>query len=458
MFLYLYHSFWGYLFRIKEIFLSSQREFWYNLREWLREQGMNVYVYINLIVILVILSIVIYIKWQFPFWNTMPVFHSYDYWRFYCVSKPYIIKPKLSLAKGSGYYNFELVKTYSYDVLSHLVNESMKEDMIDLMKKYYFTTDNTFNTNTIADIDTIMTGQIQPSYVSFYNEQSFDISNNTIFLPVGCITSHCYNVYLQKTKQSLPIYYLDYLSIPNDSREYNSISINKTSHKKKILIQTHLYNQRLQNSVVQISLFKKEGSPIRGLVPFVKYKTFFFSLNVAKKTIPLGDHFTILRIYNENIKCLKELLEERNGFEISITADIPNIVGQIKKGLLYAYVLKKKADICGYYFIRSDKIEWAHVANIEQGTSIQLIASWNKTSYGEIFYRGFLFAMRDMLREDQNKKILKIDDISDNSIILSRWMAWNRSFMENENAYYFYNFIYPYYEGYSMNKKCFILI
>jgi hypothetical protein len=214
----------------------------------------------------------------------------------------------------------------------------------------------------------------------------------------------------------------------------------------------------------------------------VQYKTFFFSLgSTIRNKKKLGDHFVVVRVDRENKECLNELLETvASRFEISIVGDLPNIVGLINQKLVYVYVLKRKGKICGYYFIRSDRIEWDGVAGDGVAgdgvagdgvagdgvagdgegtkTSIELVASWNKT-FPEVFYRGFLFSLKDMMREDKRRRILKINDISDNSVILLRWaMEMGRSFTQNENAYYFYNFIYPYYEGYSMNKKCFILI
>jgi hypothetical protein len=106
----------------------------------------------------------------------------------------------------------------------------------------------------------------------------------------------------------------------------------------------------------------------------------------------------------------------------------------------------------GIYFFKQEMVEW------ENGeSSIQLIACCCWSVEGESFYRGFLFAIKDLLREDSQRRILKIDDISDNSIILMRWALTNRSFMENENNYYFYNFFYPYQEPIRRKQNCLIL-
>jgi hypothetical protein len=411
------------------------KEIWLGIIESFIEQGANIYIYFYLIILFILFGIVFYIKWRFPFWNTMPMFHTYDYLR-YLSYKPDIIQ---KLPRKTGYCNTELVKTYSYD----LVDLSTKKTMMDLMKKYYLTTDQTFNTHTIEDIDTIMTGQIQPSYLSFYYQQLFDLSANLILLPIGCITSHALNLYLGGSV-SYPLYYLDFLSI--------SLNTRPSLNEKKILIQSHLYNQRIQNPFVKMGLFKKEGESIRGLVPFVKYKTYFYSLPKKIKTIRLEKHTILLKIYNENIDYLREFLEKEKKFEICILGDLPHLMGLIKRGLLHIYVLKRRNVIMGIYFFKQEMVEW------ENGeSSIQLIACCCWSVEGESFYRGFLFAIKDLLREDSQRRILKIDDISDNSIILMRWALTNRSFMENENNYYFYNFFYPYQEPIRRKQNCLIL-
>jgi hypothetical protein len=368
----------------------------------------------------------------------MPVFHKYDFWRYY-ISKPNIIQ---KVVRPTGYCNSNtqhLVKSVFYDQL----DEQHREQMMDFIKKYYLTTENTFNTSTIEDINSIMTGLIHSSFVSFCYEP-------IIQEPTGCLVSHCYNVSLNKYGFNAPLYYLDFLSIRGGK---NQGALRETTYQKRVLIQNHLYYQRVQNPSVQLALFKKEGLPIDGLVPFVKYKSHLFLLGGLGSSVAIGHHFTIVRIYNENHQYLKELLESRK-FEISIWSDVSNLIGLIKQELLFAFVLKNRGDVCGYYFIRWDRVEWEQY---NYSTGISLISSWNGT-FPEIFYRGFVYVLREILRENKKIGILKIDGLSDNVIIASRWMIKNSPFMVNDNSYYFYNLVYPYYEGSTMNTKCFILI
>jgi hypothetical protein len=422
-----------------DFYISLIKNIAVETREWVHEQGMNLYIYLYLVIFLFFLSIVFFIKWKYPFWNTIPTFHSYDWWR-YLVVKPQVIREKyIPVLKNTGYYNSEKVKTYSYDILS----DSMKGEMMDLMKKYYSSTDNTFNINTIENIHTMMTGQIEPSYASFYSEPIIDGKGESHFLPMGCLTSRLLNLRVSgETERTL--YYLDYLSISKEKTK-----------EKRTLIATHLNNQRQLNPSVKVGLFKKEGILIDGLVPFVQFKSLYFSLNADIKTVFLRDHFTVVRIYNENVDCLQDFLNTYSHlYELTIMGDLSHLMGLIKGGILYIYVLKKEKDICGFYFIRNEKVEWAYVANIDQGTGIRLIGSWNQT-YPEIFYRGFLIALKEIMRENSGHKILTIDDISHNHLILLRWTVQvGRPFMEHENAYYFYNYLYPHRD---MKFKCLIL-
>jgi hypothetical protein len=229
-------------------------------------------------------------------------------------------------------------------------------------------------------------------------------------------------------------------------------------------------NQRTRNPAVQISLLKKEGVPLlNGLLPFVQYKTLFFSLPSIKiKSVRLPPHITIVRVLRENVDVLDlllKMLSTKGGrFEISIVGDLSHWIGLIRRGLLVVYLLKKRGEIFGYYFFRNDRVEWSNVVGLEgtsyvEGTSLSLVASWNRSG-GELFFRGFLNVLREIIRQDASLKIFKIDELSDNSAILSRWRMRVPPFTVSENAYYFYNFIYPtmgtnHYSN--MGAKCFIL-
>jgi len=402
----------------------------------------NFLIYFVLLILLLFFCAVFFIKLRFPFWNTMPMFHTYDVGRYF-IRTPCILPLNKGTYGGSGHCNFEKVKTFNYGVVEK------KDVFLRLLQKHYLTTEHTFNTNTIEDIDSVLTGNMHPSFLSFYLEPTFSYVEDSVLpvaaaVPIGCIASHAF--WLRCTNITLPVYYLDFLSIDK-----------KETVKKRQLIQTHLSNQHALNPAVQVSLFKKEGAPVLGLVPFVRFKTRYYSLlQTAPAFPPLTNHYTIVRIYKENTECLHGLANNTK-FDISVIADVPNIISMVKRGLLYAFVLKRKKEICGMYFVKDERTEWANVADVEEGTSIRLIASWNNT-FPEMFYRGFLHLLREIVSQHKTHRILKMDDISDNGWIESRWGLQNRPFLENDNSYYFHHFIYPYHEAYSMQTKCFILI
>lgn len=406
-----------FIYKIKEICIEEMNETNRRFYHWLKEEGSNIYIYVCLVILLLFLSIVLYRKWKYPFWNTLPMFHTYDYCR-YLIRTPQIICKKPFHHKIT-----EQIKTYNYAIITE-----QKETILDLIKRYYLTTEYTFHTLSIKDLDTIMTGQLIPSYISVLPNE------------LGCITSRTYTLFLPKWKVSYSLYYLDFLSVPKETKD----------KEKTSLIQAHLSQIRQRNPSVLVSLFKTEGKHIDGLVPFVKYNTFFFSLNSSMGNVmPLLNDYTVVRIYKENKEGIQALITEiqSSNFDIAIVGDIPNILALIQQHLLYAYLLKKQGEIIGYYFVQVERIEWEN-----EQKSIRLIASWNKTASHEIFYRGYLLSIKDILREGYN--ILKIDDISDNSVLLSRWRMNHPSFTTLTNAYYFYNFIFPY----QTVVRCFILM
>ena len=67
--------------------------------------------YIFLLLLLTFIIVFIVIKLKYPFWNTQPVFHSYDFWRYltktsFPIQHRYPVKTK--------YCDFKRVETFDY--------------------------------------------------------------------------------------------------------------------------------------------------------------------------------------------------------------------------------------------------------------------------------------------------------------------------------------------------------
>ena len=68
------------------------------------------------------LVLLAYIKIKYPFWNIQPVFHSYDYWRFF-YSIPYIVY-KYRPVK-TKYCDFQQIETTNYSDCSLTIKNKL---------------------------------------------------------------------------------------------------------------------------------------------------------------------------------------------------------------------------------------------------------------------------------------------------------------------------------------------
>ena len=419
--------------------------------------------YILLISITLIILLFAYIKIKYPFWNNQPVFHTYDYWRnFYII--PFIIYKYRPIK--TKYCDFDHVKTKAYlDTI-----DKTRERIQDLLQCYYINTDRILHTIQSADIDAYLTGHAEPAYISLYNEpryQVLDISTNTshindvitIPVPLGCITSRPLRLFYHNEKESqlytfLPIYYIDYLCVHREKeKDYDK----KQIYRK--LLQTHEYNQRIENPNIVATLIKKEIDLFDGVVPLVEYTTYtFFLRNIHFD--PLLPHFEVIQINNENSDILFDFLhlienQHMPDIDILVMPDIGNLLALIKQRLLIVYCLRRKREIYGFYFIKDMKMQYEDV----EGNTLQVIGSITQLDYHErqeVFYMGFLHSLRQIVKNAPEYKMLLFENIGHNMILLRYWMKKHTSIFMNKTAYYTYNFIYP--RSPISNERCIFLM
>ena len=234
------------------------------------------------------------IKLKYPFWNIQPVFHSYDYWRYFYWT-PFVIQKYKPLR--TKFCDFEQIKTIPYLECS----QTQQNNLENLIQCYYYHTDKILHVINKKDIHNYLSGQNEPSYVSFYTESLF--SNNSDFIidlsaiilnqyPIACITSRYTKLFYKNPKKNEYIeqsgYFIDFISV---HREHD---IKKISRK---LLQTHEYNQRIKNPSVNVSIIKKENVLFDGIIPLVEYETTTYYLrNIRYPRLP--PHFHIDMIIN----------------------------------------------------------------------------------------------------------------------------------------------------------------
>lgn len=383
-----------------------------------------------------------YIKIRYPFWNNQPVFHTYDYWRYF-YSVPYVIY-KYRPVK-TKFCDFNQIETASYTECSQ---ESINK-MVNLLQCYYIPSERIIHTITEDEMNTILTGMSEPSYISLFHDKL--IQNNgeldvKVLInpePNGCITSRPYKIFYRPTLTesvytSDSVYFIDFLCV---KRERDVKKINRQ------LLQTHEYNQRTKNPNVLISLIKKEIDLFEGIIPLVKYKTLSYYIPVLRFT-ELPPDFQIIRIESSNISILTDYLynithnnykDVENMFDFCILQDTSYYLSLIKKRIIHIYCLKMKEHVYGVYFFKNMYTEYEDI----EGNVLMFSTSIKNTNNNNLFYTGFLNSLYQIMKETNNFKIITIENIGHNSIIVPLWELYNTPFFNNDTAYYLYNFIYP---------------
>jgi len=384
-----------------------------------------------------------YIKIRYPFWNTQPVFHTYDYWRYF-YSVPYIIY-KYRPVK-TKYCDFHQVETVPYSECS----QHMKQSLVNLLQCYYIPSEKILHTITEKEVDTILTGTNEPCYLSLFHEkvvQSSEGKEPQIIVnpdPTGCITSRPYKLFYRPTLTeqvytSELLYFIDYLCV---KRERDVKKLNR------VLLQTHEYNQRTNNADVLLSLIKKEIDLFEGVIPVVEYNTLTYYIPVLHP-IALPSDCELIKIEATNLHILTDYLYNMTHntydtditmFDICIMQDTSYYLSQIKSGILHVYCLRHKEHVYGFYFYKNTYTEYEDI----EGNVLMFSTSIKNISDNHVYYSGFINSMCKIMKEKQNKyKMLMIENIGHSNHIVSLWELYNKPIFDNNTAYYLYNFIYP---------------
>ena len=383
-----------------------------------------------------------YIKLRYPFWNIQPVFHTYDYWRYF-YSIPFIIY-KYRPVK-TKFCDFNQVETYSYAdcSLKH------KSDIVNLLQCYYISSEKILHTIREEDIDIILSGTNEPSYVSLFYEKIFQKigDDETKMLvnrdPIGCITSRPYKMFYRPTLiednyTSLLIYFVDYICV---DRKREQTKINRA------LLQTHEYNQRMKNPSILISLLKKEIDLFDGVIPMVKYQTnTYYIPKLIEPTLPA--HFIVARIEDTNKDMLTDFLYSQMHttyealpcfFDICVMQDTSYYLSLVNRGLMHIYCLYYKEHVYGLYFYKDTASQYEDV----EGTAIQLTSSIMNTTNDSLFNAGFLHSICQLTKYKNDYNLIMIENIGHNVTIDTYWKSKNTPIFSNSTAYYLYNMVYP---------------
>lgn len=411
------------------------------------------------ILFLLLLFYIGYIKWRHPFWNLQPVYHTYDFWRRWWYSSPFIIHASFQEKIKNKYYQPWHVSTMDFVDLT----EDAKKQMTDLLQCYFKLSEQVYFTMSVPQIESYMGGHAHPSYISFYLDTQYqDISASVIpnVIPIACMVS--YPVYILSTayristfgdSHSLVANHWDFISV---KREYNAKKIHRP------LLQTHEYYVRRQNPAIPVSSFQQEYRPEEGIVPLVKYSNTLYQIRDIP-VYPLPVSITIERIYGKNTDVLLDWVTDMQSmkhtpstflFEISCFHDTSTLLTLLKNHMYFIYLLREADTILALYFMKDthtvyEGYGWEGeetTSSRRPGNILQLQSSVKISRHlsPELMVAGFLHCIHDMNKNVHKKyPILSIPNIAHNFYLLPSVHSLFQEIETTQQAFYLYNYFYP---------------
>lgn len=377
--------------------------------------------YFILAIVFTFFSVMIWIAVKYPFWNTHPVYHTYDFWRGIGTTSPYIIQ-KIP-TKTRYHINDPSIKTVLWSRLSR----PNIQKLLKLVNMHYISSD-----RILLDIqENEWTANFcDDSFVTCsYSGENTDLKFHA-FISSRPILSRINNTDVQ-------LFYIDYMTCSNSNAQH------KTPLNNRSLFSTHEYNVRLQTSLMSVgrpsaSLIKQESGECVGVVPFCKYELVQYYLNPLNawslpKFQPEIQLVSCISIHGvgkkrkyENTHILTDFAKSfmnLGGYDVKIWSGLPAMLRHFEAGDLRMYALTNKGNPLAIYFMRNAR---TYYEELEGANMIECVASINFTftdSGWESFYGGFLLAIRESILAFSNDvpcRVLSLPSIGHNVYLNSR--------------------------------------
>lgn len=406
---------------------------------------------------LLIMFVFAYIKLMYPFWNSQPVFHTYDFWR-YWTSIPFIIMHKKGQGiKPSKFCDFDHVLTLNYlDMPTDL-----KSDLIDFLQCHYISDETVLFLFHKENLDAYHSGHLFPSYVSFYMSTYSDLDSGHNMGIVqkkrieACIISRSVSLKFFRGANAddrigvRTIYFMDFIALRRGSDITFSRKLMATHCWRTLEIGS--FSQLLDNDNHDIkgAIFRKEGIGFVGIRPFFSFDAHLYKIDgsFTKPLLPI--HFSVVNIHDKNVELFTDFLDSifhshtDNDHSLVVVSSIPNLMDLVKRRVLFIYLIVRNSECFCLYLFRDTRTQY-DFANGDNGALLQFVCSIQKSNSYELFYRGFLNSLHDILNHGSGKifRYLMVDDMGDNRSIISEFPA--SAFLEKIAVnYYGYNLVMP---------------
>ena len=386
----------------------------------------NLPIYLLIFLVFFFVSIFVYIKLAFPFWNIQPVYHVYDFWR--CLySRPFRIYKSFHPKIKTKYCHPEKVDIIPF------VDASLedKKAFVNLIQCYSVPNENAMCMFHLENLEAYMSGHIYGSYLSFYKDVHFIAKDGEIVKgtkPRGCVGSRSGVLIIMGHKEN--IYWLDPMITDRESG----------SGVYRELFETHIYKigflgwKMLDTDPICVWIFKRSGVLLDGILPFVRFSNRVYEIpnNPGFFNTTYPEHVVLVDCHKGNMRKLIDGLEiVRGKYGVFGMMDMPCLEGLILKGVFRVYILERKGDLLGLYLFRDTRIVMENI-----GSVVELAGCvWLGGSI-ELFRAGFLDAVSRL----DGPRLLKTDNLTDSGLL--DWTAW--FLLEKESgAYYAWNLVIP---------------
>lgn len=395
--------------------------------------------FILLSIIALMMIAVIAAKLYSPFWFHQPVYHIYE------------IYPKISWSRAPYIKKSRPPKVGIFCTPNQIItvnpSNHLLQPFVDLLQGHYLDNDTNLYHHNITTINKVM---YHGGYVSGYYETKriAPTFHKSLYTEVvyGMISSRPVDIcFLYFAAHNITIHYFDFICV---HEKYKTKSISRN------LIQTHVYNHRIQDpSFTGAYLFKKEVDLCKGIVPLTQSSAYTFIL--TETPLPrLPVNYSVKCLNNKSsIDVWRVLYEQmKTQFEVCVLPTFPITIEWLtnERYLIYISVYrdKKQERIHGLYIFEDTYVSYEQ--DVPRPFMLRLAGSMVFGEQGHThdihhlyFFRGFLHALHAIQLDKKKFGVLEIPNVSDNDHLLDRWRE--RYELRNETllGYYLYNMVYP---------------
>lgn len=416
----------------------------------------NLPIYILIGLILITISIFVYIKLAFPFWNVQPVYHVYDFWR--CLySRPFRIYHRFHAVVKTRFCKGDVVDIVPYVDAS----VDQKKVFVNMVQCYSSVSESVMCMFHLDNLDAYMNGHMYGSYLSFYKPKRYALGDGSLYgkdilykqvdgevikeeKPRGCVASRSGELVVRGHKEV--VYWMDYLVVST------GVSKSDIAKIQREIFETHVYKvgliqwKELVEEAIRVWLFRRVGELLSGVVPLIRFfrREYEIPNNPGFFTVSYPEHVVLVEISGANIRKMTDGLEACKGhFEVWGLMDEGSLVGLIKAGVIKVYILERRGGILALYFFRDMRmvVEGSDGKGYSGGGAVLELAGSIYMEGGlGLFRRGFLGSLGEIVKKSPVYRRLCVDDISDNvGLDFREWYCLG----VEKGAYYMWNLVSP---------------